>query len=143
MARPLLNPPRMEWRKRETPKARRLRTNATSTEQLLWPWVRNRRLLGWKFRRQHPVGPYIVDLACVEAMLIVELDGAGHFLRADEDAKRQAFLERAGWRVLRFGNHEAVCELHSVIETIVSALGRACSESDSPHPDPLPRGRGG
>ena len=114
----------MDWRRRETPKARKLRKTATPAERALWPWLRNRRLYGFKFRRQFVISPYIVDLACPEARLIIELDGAGHQFKTEEDARRQAYLERLGWRVLRFGNHEVTCLPHAVLEAIVAALGR-------------------
>ncbi|MFT3706326.1 MAG: DUF559 domain-containing protein [Archangium sp.] len=108
---------------KHTPRARRLRRNATPAETKLWPWVRNRRLLGWKFRRQFPIGEYIVDLVCCEAMLVVELDGVGHQFKTEYDARREQYLVRHGYRVLRFGNHEVTNMLHAVVETIVSALG--------------------
>jgi very-short-patch-repair endonuclease len=88
-----------------------------------------------KFRRQHPVGPYFLDFACVSIGLAIELDGAGHEDRRAYDSVRDEFLRDAGWRVLRFGNHEVELELHAVLETIVHEIEKVC-----PLPDPLPRG---
>ena len=81
-------------------------------------------LLGLKFRRQHPAGPYFLDFACPSKMLAVELDGAGHLTRVTEDQIRDEWLADQGWLVLRFGNHQVVCELEAVLETIVSVAGR-------------------
>jgi very-short-patch-repair endonuclease len=97
--------------------------------------LRAGRMLGFKFRRQHVIGEHIVDFACVELMMIIELDGAGHADRKVEDLERDELLRDRGWTVLRFGNHEVECELHAVLETIVHEIERV-----SPLPDPLPRG---
>lgn len=116
-------------------RARELRLNSTDAERRLWRHLRNHQVNGWQFRRQHPVPPYFADFACVEARLIVEADGGQH---ADNDAdlKRTAYLEKRGWRVLRFWNNEILESTDHVIETIAAALG--------PHPNPPPlRGRGG
>ena len=80
-------------RRREEELARRLRRDETEAEALLWRRIRDRALLGRKFRRQHPSGPYVVDFACIEARLVVELDGGQHDRAADETSVRTAFLE--------------------------------------------------
>ncbi|MEO1015139.1 MAG: endonuclease domain-containing protein [Pseudomonadota bacterium] len=103
------------------PNAKALRKDMPPAERRLWAKLRNRQLGGFRFRRQHTVGPYIADFACVEARLIVELDGDQHG-RDDapaRDARRDAFLEEQGWRVLRFWNHEAFENLDGVLETIL------------------------
>jgi len=104
--------------------ARQLRKEQTDAEQLLWSLLRDRRLAGFKFRRQHPVEPYVVDFYCHEARLAVELDGGQHN-EPDErakDAKRTAFLEGQGIRVLRFWNNEVFRNTEGVLEAIYDAL---------------------
>ncbi|HYB57668.1 MAG TPA: endonuclease domain-containing protein, partial [Alphaproteobacteria bacterium] len=84
--------------------ARQLRIDMTDAERRLWSALRGRRLEGYKFRRQHPLGPFIVDFACLEHRLVVEADG-GH-ADSDDDRRRTAWLERRGWRVVRFWNND-------------------------------------
>ena len=93
-------------RRQISPHAARLRRAQTDVEQKLWLTVRNRRLDGAKFRREATIGRYIVDFLCVEAMLVVELDGGQHSEEAD--AERTRFLEAQGYRVLRFWNNDVV-----------------------------------
>ena len=86
---------------------RLFRKNPTPAEKLLWERLRDRKPGGFKFRRQHPLlGRFVVDFYCPEGRLVIELDGGVHRLRVEEDRIRQAELERAGYRVLRFGNDE-------------------------------------
>jgi very-short-patch-repair endonuclease len=87
-----------------TERARNLRRNMTDAEWALWSGLR-RDQLGWRFRRQHPIPPYIVDFACLEARLVVEADGGQHALAGDHDRRDEA-LRRQGWRVLRFWNND-------------------------------------
>jgi very-short-patch-repair endonuclease len=103
---------------------RLLRKQATTPEQLLWRLLRNRGFLGLKFRRQHPVGPYILDFYCREHQLGVELDGGQHFTVAGQahDEKRTAHLAGLGLRVLRFSNRELLEDP----EAVLAALARAC-----------------
>ena len=86
--------------------ARQMRKVPTSAEQHLWRIVRNRRLAAFKFRRQHPLGPYILDCYCPAARLVVELDGDSHATDEgrQQDAERTAYLARRGLKVLRFWN---------------------------------------
>ena len=114
--------------------ARALRANATDAEQALWRHLRANQMLGCKFRRQHPIGPYIADFACVARHVVIELDGGQH---AEEqgmahDAVRTQHLQSQGWRVLRFWNHEVLTELAAVLQVIAQAL------HEDPHPHPLP-----
>ena len=97
--------------------ARRLRVDATEVEKVLWRKLRGRQL-GFKFRRQRPVGPFVTDFCCVEAKLIVELDGEQHAANQGYDADRTAFLIDRGYRVIRFWNHEITSELERVIAEI-------------------------
>ncbi len=105
---------------------RRLRQDQTSSEARLWDRLRGRGL-AVKFRRQHPIPPYVVDFACVEPRLIVELDGGVHRLREAEDMERQMTLQDAGWRVLRFTNEEVWSDTDGVLQRIKAALGHAPS----------------
>ncbi|MBV9996999.1 MAG: DUF559 domain-containing protein [Caulobacteraceae bacterium] len=86
----------------EVARARRLRAAQTQSEGRLWGELRGRRLGGWKWRRQAPIGPFVVDFYCPSACLVVELDGPQHQDQADYDARRTRFLERHGLRVIRF-----------------------------------------
>ena len=107
---------------------RRLRRDSTPAERRLWERLRDRRLEA-KFRRQHPVGRYVVDFACVEARLVVELEGGVHRLREAEDAARRVAIRAQGWRVLVVSNEAVFFDLPRVLEDIRSAL------RPDPHPD--------
>jgi very-short-patch-repair endonuclease len=107
-------------RRQISPHAARLRRDATDVESKLWFALRDRRLDGFKFRRQATIGPYIVDFLCVEARLIVELDGGQHSVEVD--AARTAFLEERGYRVVRFWNTDVVEAFEGVVEMIRAAL---------------------
>ena len=98
--------------------ARSFRKRAVPAEALLWKALRNRALGGFKFRRQHPIGTYVVDFACVECKLVVELDGVTHLPRKSADEERSRFLESAGWCVMRFWNTDVYDELDAVKEAI-------------------------
>lgn len=95
-----------------------MRREMTEAEDKLWRELRSRRLDRIKFRRQVPIGPYIADFACLDARLIVELDGTQH-AESRRDAIRDAELKRRGFRVLRFWNDEVLRELTSVCDTII------------------------
>ena len=105
--------------------AQDLRNNATEPERVLWNRLRRRQLGGFKFRRQHPIGRYICDFVCLEAAVIVELDGSQHVTDAPYDANRDAFLRSTGFRVLRFWNGDVLSRTDSVVETIFEALYRS------------------
>ena len=104
-----------EGQKRDA--ARALRRNATDVERIMWRLVRDRRLAGVKFRRQVPVGPFVVDFASIEHRLVVESDGGQHAESA-ADAKRDASLNANGWRVLRFWNNDVTQNRNGVLQTI-------------------------
>jgi very-short-patch-repair endonuclease len=101
--------------------ARQLRQSSTDAERRMLSALRDRRLLRYKFRRQHPIGPYIVDFVCTKHALLVEIDGGQHANNA-ADARRTAWLEKRGWRVMRFWNHDVLANTSGVTETIVRAL---------------------
>ena len=108
--------------------ARGLRRRQTSPERLLWSKLRDRRLDGWKFRRQMPIGRYIVDFCCPDAWLIIEVDGGQHAFdnALDRDFVRSRDLEQCGYLVLRFWNREVVENLDGICETILNtAQGRS------------------
>ncbi|MGA8923830.1 MAG: DUF559 domain-containing protein [Candidatus Dormiibacterota bacterium] len=115
----------------ETDLARRLRRDMTGTEWRVWLRLKGKRLAGWKFRRQHPIGPYVVDFCCLSARLVVELDGPEHGNDPAEayDQRRTAWLECKGYRVLRFPVTSVDEDMDSVIDTIYRQL-----EEDLPIP---------
>lgn len=114
-------------------KARSLRKDQTDAEKRLWYHLRDRRLAGHKFRRQHPIGPFIVDFVCLETCLIVDLDGGQHALEIEEDRNRTAYLETRGFRVLRFWNNQVLNETEAVLTVI---LGLLHAGHPSPRPSP-------
>jgi very-short-patch-repair endonuclease len=111
-----------------------LRKKATDTERILWRHLRNRNFAGYKFRRQHPFGCYILDFYCPTAKLAIELDGGGHNYRAGQirDRTRSESLVRKGIIVLRFWNHQVRQELDSVLQAIWFALQERCWSKPSP-----------
>lgn len=113
-------------------RSRRLRGDATPSERILWRGLRDRRLAGFKFRRQHVLGSFIVDLYCAEARLVVELDGESHVGRERNDAERQAQLEARGLKVLRFWDTEAYEHPEAVLEAILEECEARRFESPSP-----------
>jgi very-short-patch-repair endonuclease len=102
--------------------ARRLRRNATIHERCLWDRLRKRQVAGCRFRRQVPLGNYIVDFVCYERRLIVEVDGAFHNQQREKDATRSAWLESQGYQVLRFWNSDVLDDIDGVLEGIWNAL---------------------
>jgi very-short-patch-repair endonuclease len=100
--------------------ARKMRQEPTKAEKHLWLHLRRKQLGGYKFRRQHPIGPYIVDFCCVEKMLIVEADGDVHAFQESNDRERTKWLEEAGYRVLRFTNQNILQQAEAVLETILA-----------------------
>jgi very-short-patch-repair endonuclease len=117
--------------------ARTLRRSMTDAEQKLWSLLRRQQMGGYRFRRQHPVRPYIVDFACLEAHLAVEVDGGHHVAQVERDQQRTRYLEASGFRILRFWNNEVLTQSESVRESI----GQALSLDKNPLPN-LPPGRG-
>jgi very-short-patch-repair endonuclease len=105
-----------------TIKARILRKNQTDAEAALWQKLRGRGLDGYKFRRQVPVGPYVADFLCKEAMLIVEIDGGQHAEQVEYDRFRTDFLVTHGYKVVRFWNNEVLLNLDGVVEALTLTL---------------------
>ena len=105
-----------------TPRARQLRKNQTDAEQKLWSHLRRRQLDAFRFRRQQPIGPYVVDFFCPEARLIVEVDGGQHAERTEQDAERTEWLEARGYRVARYWNNEVLGNIEGVLTDLRSYL---------------------
>ena len=103
-------------------KARSLRKNQTDAELALWQLVRGKRFNGIKFRRQHPIAPYIVDFICTNNKLIIEIDGGQHADAIEYDQKRTTFLESKGYTVIRFWNNEVLTSIEGVYETILKHI---------------------
>ena len=130
-------------------RSRRLRRNLTEAERIIWYAVRAHRLNGASFRRQTPIGPFIVDFVCHDARLIIEIDGGQHFESENEkrDARRDRFLASKGYRVLRFSNHDVMKNRHGMVEAIDAALAASPSQTDAAQAAspslPSPAGGGG
>ena len=101
---------------------RRLRRDSTKPERLVWALLRGRRCRGIRFRRQHPVGPYIADFACLSPRLIVEIDGSSHDHRGEHDVERTEYLRSVGWRVVRFSNEDVLNDPQVVVDAIAREL---------------------
>jgi very-short-patch-repair endonuclease len=123
--------------------ARALRGTQTDAENLVWMLLRDRRMVGFKFRRQHPVGKYIIDFYCHEAKLAIELDGGGHNLdySKEYDRLRSLEIENTGIYVVRFWNNEVFKDCEAVMECIYRLLQER-TEKASLTPAPLPEGEG-
>ncbi len=102
--------------------AREMRGRMTNAETLLWKLLRNRRVGDAKFRRQHPIGRYILDFYCDQKKLAIELDGSQHADAINYDKRREAWLNAQGIRVLRFWNNQVLTETETVAEIIYDAL---------------------
>jgi len=128
------NPPRWTLTDKSRVRARELQRNLTDAERIIWYGVRAHRLNGVGFRRQAPIGPYIVDFVSHAAKLIVEIDGGQHFENEQEkrDARRTRFLEAKGYRVLRFSNLDATRNRNGVLERIAEAAQAAAPSPPSP-----------
>jgi type II secretion system protein H len=119
-----------------TKRARTLRNNLTDTERRLWSRLKREQINGYKFRRQFPLGPFIVDFVCLEARLIVEVDGGQHAEQRQKDEQRDKWLASQNFHVLRFWDNDVLRETDAVVEAIVQAL------KNTPTPS-LPRKGGG
>lgn len=131
---------RNDLRKLLLDRAREMRSQPNDPESSVWKGLRAKRLRGFKFRRQHPIGIYIVDFFCAAAMLVVELDGLSHFGKEEYDAQRQTWLESQGLLVIRFGNRD----LDAGIDEFLEIVWRHCvartgsTRGSAPLPNPLP-----
>ncbi len=125
-------------------RAREMRSQPNDAEASVWKGLPAKRLRGFKFRRQHPIGIYIVDFYCAAAMLVIELDGSSHLGKEQYDAQRQSWLESQGLLVVRFGNRD----LDDGIDGFLEIVWRHCvartgsTRSSAPLPKPSPRSTG-
>ncbi len=122
--------------KKLTSIAKNLRKRTTNAEKLLWKHLRSKQLKRLKFRRQHPIGDYIVDFACLEKQIVIELDGGQHTINKNRDKERDKWLKKEGFKVLRFWNNEVLTNTEAVLEVILSNC------VSHPPPTPSPQGRG-
>ena len=113
--------------------ARKLRANMTDSERELWSRLRGEQM-GVKFRRQHPLGNYVVDFACLSPKLIIELDGSQHADQMAYDAQRDAFFREQGFAVLRFGSNEPVLNIEGVLTVIADEVAASCQAPSQPSP---------
>jgi very-short-patch-repair endonuclease len=111
-------------------RSRQLRQEMTIPERLLWGKLRSHRLAGLQFRRQHPIGPYVVDFYCPTAKLVIEIDGRSHCGQEIPDRQRQEFLEQHGLRVIRFSNDRVINHLTDVVRAIAEVCQAALSEEN-------------
>ncbi len=105
-----------------TARARSLRSNMTDVERRLWTALKGKQIAGCRFRRQHPIGAYVADFACIDRMLVIELDGGQHQDQEAYDEDRSRFLKQQGWQVVRFWNNEVLENLDGVLEAILKKL---------------------
>ena len=122
--------------------AKVLRKNFTVTERLLWKYLRVKQMEGCKFRRQEPIGNYIVDFVCQEKLILIEVDGGQHSVEQERDSKRDKWLEGLGYKVLRFWNNEVLTNTEGILEIIRNTLnhppltpplkGGGISDGDAP-----------
>jgi very-short-patch-repair endonuclease len=117
-----------------SPIARRLRSVPTEAEKRLWAHLRSKQLSGFRFRRQQPIGDFVVDFFCPEARVIVEVDGGQHN-DSGSDERRDVWLGSQGYRVIRFWNNEVIANIEGVLETLLGAL-----RAQTPHPVLPPQG---
>jgi ATP-dependent helicase HrpA/adenine-specific DNA-methyltransferase len=110
----------------------RLRRASTDAEQKLWSRLRNRQLRGLKFRRQVPIGPYVADFACIEARIVIEVDGGQHLAVAEADKLRSQEIEAAGYIVVRFWNDEVLAN----IDAVMAELDGVVTARTSSYPQP-------
>jgi len=122
-----------------TSRAREMRRQDTDAEAHLWAVLRAHRLGGWKWKRQVPFGPYILDFLCREATLVVEVDGGIHSDQLAYDERRTAYLATAGLRVLRFWNSDVMTNRDGVCLRILEACGGQLYRGDACRADPLSR----
>ncbi len=99
--------------------SRKLRRNSTEAEKLIWKYLKTKHLGGLKFKRQEPIGNYIVDFVCFEKDLVIELDGGQHAEQLEKDSARDIWLHSQGFKVLRFWNNEVFENIEGVLETIM------------------------
>ena len=126
--------------RQKTEFAKTLRAGMTDAERKLWYYLRANRFEGIKFVRQKPIGPYVVDFCCYSEKLVVELDGGQHYQQIEWDTRRTAFVNREGYRVIRFSDTDTLKNTIAVLEQIRKAL---YEKPFLPSPQPSPASGGG
>ncbi len=116
--------------------ARQLRYNLTDTERFVWSRLRSRRFAGFKFRRQFPLGQYVVDFVCLAARVIIELDGGQHTLQREYDSERTRWLENDGYCVIRFWNHQIPDEWDQIEDCLWDKLEQGNNSTAVRSPSP-------
>ena len=104
--------------------ARRLRRAQTDAEKKLWLKLRDRRLCGVKFCRQHPIGPFVAGFCCAEMRLLIELDGSQHMMQMESDRKRTRYLGQKGFRMLRFWHDQVLTQTDAVCQKILESIAK-------------------
>ncbi len=117
--------------------AQKLRKQPTDSENLLWHYLRKKSLNGFRFRRQHPIGNYIVDFVCLKSHLVIELDGSQHIEQASKDLIRDKWLTEQGYKVLRFYNNEFLEQIAETLEKIALECSKRAPPSGLRPPSPL------
>ncbi len=125
---------------KNTPIARRLRETQTNAERTLWLRLRDRRLGGWKFKRQVPIDRYVVDFYCAGGKLVIELDGGQHAVQTSRDAERTQALSSMGYLVLRFWNNDVLVNIEGVLSEILLTLSKVTPVPLTPTLSPMGRG---
>ena len=113
-----------------------MRRKQTDAEKKLWFYLRNRTFENYKFRRQYVIEHFIVDLCCLEKMLIIELDGGQHNQQKAKDRRRTDYLAQKGYRIIRFWDHEVLGDIY----TVLTKIHNECNPAVPPHLGPLPQG---
>ena len=111
-----------------------LRKNSTEVERFLWSYLRRSQLEGFKFRRQQPLGKYIVDFVNFRKKIVIEVDGGQHAIKRVKDRERDKWLRKEGFEILRFWDNEVLENIEGVLKVVRDKLLL------SPHPNPLPQG---
>jgi very-short-patch-repair endonuclease len=114
--------------------ARTLRQSMTKAEVFLWQELRRRRLDAFRFRRQHPIGVFIADFACVATKVVIEIDGMSHEQTRAQDEQRQKMLEATGWQVVRYSNEDVL----QCVGSVAGDIDRVCRRRQQPPPYPPP-----
>ena len=105
-----------------------MRQNPTKAEGLLWHELRARKLGGFKFRRQHPIGTFIVDFYCPARKLVIEIDGPVHLQQIAYDSERETYLQRLGYYIIRFDNEEVISHIEQVLNVVSQVLSQTNDE---------------
>ncbi len=129
--------------RRDIHRAKALRKEAPLAERILWEALRvTAKAYSLSFRRQHPLHPYVADFACLRARLVIEVDGPSHDVRLSQDKRRDEYLSKEGWDIMRFSNQEVRENLENVVLMIVNRAKDRIRFITYPSPNPSRKGRG-